>query len=83
MQALPERSVSWLLMSTAQRRTCTQVITGKLYSDNGSDQVNTLVGSCTETYDSAALITSDTDIDLTSCSVTITNGTKYWFSFDC
>lgn len=57
---------------------CTQVITGKLYSDNGSDEVNTLVGSCTGTYDSAALSTSDTDIDLTSCSGTITNGTKYW-----
>ena len=40
--------------------------------------VGTVVGTCTGTYDSTPLTADDTDIDLTSCSGTLTNGSKYW-----
>lgn len=63
---------------------CVQIVTGKLYSNDptgdggAADGVGSLIASCTGTYDSAALGTSNADISLTSCYGTLTNGTKYW-----
>jgi Tfp pilus assembly protein PilX len=63
---------------------CTAVITGYIYSNDptgdggAADGVGTVVGTCTGTYDSTPLTADDTDIDLTSCSGTLTNGSKYW-----
>jgi hypothetical protein len=57
---------------------CAQIITGHLYADSGSNTVGALVADCSGTYDTAPLSTDDTWVSFSSCSGTITNGTKYW-----
>lgn len=60
---------------------CTQVLTAHLYADSGSDEIGSLISTCSGTYNTESLETSDTYISFTGCSGTVTNGTKYWVTF--